>query len=90
MHDGEVVPDALRVLQSFVLDEDKTYNVDAPTLKDDHPSREKSEITFPKGTWIMYVRVISDTLWEKVKTGELTGWSIAGLARVTELRKTIV
>jgi hypothetical protein len=90
MHDNEVVPDAIRVLQSFVLDEDKTYSVEVSALDIDHEAREKSEISFPKGTWIMYARVISDTLWEKVKRGELKSWSIAGLARVRELRKMLM
>lgn len=35
-----------------------------------------------KGTWIMSVRVKSDDLWEKVKTGELTGFSIGATATV--------
>lgn len=88
-HEGEIVPDAIRVLQSYVLDEDKTFAVEVPALSDDHPVKEKTEITFPKGTWIMYARVISDTLWDKIKTGEFTGWSIAGLARVRELSKML-
>lgn len=89
MHDDEVVPDAIRVLQSFVLDEEKTYSVEVPALDQEHDMKEKSEISFPAGTWIMYARVISDTLWEKVKKGELKSWSIAGLARVRELRKKL-
>lgn len=89
MHDGEVVPDAIRVIQSFVLDEEKEFAVEVPALDNDHPVKNQTSIVFPKGTWIMYARVISDTLWEKVKNGEFTGWSIAGLARVTELRKLL-
>lgn len=90
MHDGEIVPDSIRVLQSFVLDDDKTYTVEVPALADDHEAKKTSEISFPKGTWIMYARVISDTLWDKVKNGELKSWSIAGLARVRELRKLLM
>lgn len=89
MHDDEVVPDAIRVLQSFILDEEKTYNVEVPALDPDHETKEESDITFPEGTWIMYARVISDTLWDRVKKGELNSWSIAGLARVRELRKKL-
>lgn len=89
MHDNEVVPDAIRVLQSFVLDEDKTYEVEVPALDSEHEMKEKTEISFPIGTWIMYARVISDTLWEKVKRGELKSWSIAGLARVKNLQKLL-
>jgi DNA adenine methylase len=34
-----------------------------------------------KGTWLLGVRVLGDELWEKVKSGELTGFSIGGSAR---------
>ncbi len=35
-----------------------------------------------KGTWLMTVRVVSDSIWNQVKRGELTGFSIGGLARI--------
>ncbi len=34
-----------------------------------------------KGTWLLGVRVLSDELWQQVKDGELTGFSIGGSAR---------
>lgn len=34
-----------------------------------------------RGTWMMAVRVIDDELWNQVKTGALTGFSIGGSAR---------
>lgn len=34
-----------------------------------------------RGTWLLAVRVLSDELWERVKSGELTGLSIGGTAR---------
>jgi len=90
MHDGEVVRNSIRPVQSFVLDEERTYTVDVPALDDEeHPSKSTETITLPKGTWILYARIISDTLWSKVKSGDYTGWSIAGLARVRELRKIL-
>jgi DNA adenine methylase len=33
-----------------------------------------------KGTWLLAVRIVSDDLWEKVKQGELRGFSIGGSA----------
>ena len=36
-----------------------------------------------QGTWLLAVRILSDALWEKVKTGELSGFSIGGSARRT-------
>lgn len=41
------------------------------------------EVTVPKGTWLMAVRVLSDELWQRVKAGEVTGFSIGGTARRT-------
>jgi DNA adenine methylase len=34
-----------------------------------------------KGTWLLGVRVLSDTLWKDVQEGRLTGFSIGGSAR---------
>ena len=34
-----------------------------------------------KGTWLLAVRILSDELWEQVKDGQLTGFSIGGSAR---------
>lgn len=31
-----------------------------------------------KGTWLFGARIVSNELWEKVKSGEFTGWSIGG------------
>lgn len=38
----------------------------------------------PQGTWILGVKVLSDEIWEKVKSGELRGFSIQGWAHVRE------
>jgi hypothetical protein len=46
-----------------------------------------SDRVIKKGTWLMKARVISDLLWDKIKSGELTGFSIGGLATVSELKK---
>jgi DNA adenine methylase len=39
------------------------------------------DLTVRKGTWLLAVRVLSDELWERVKSGDLTGFSIGGSAR---------
>lgn len=44
--------------------------------------------TVKSGTWLMGIRVKSDHLWQKVKTGELTGLSIGGFAERQELGPT--
>lgn len=35
-----------------------------------------------KGTWLMTVKVMDDALWKKVKSGQITGFSIGGNALV--------
>ena len=40
-----------------------------------------------KGTWIATVKVIDDAVWKKVKEGEYTGFSIAGLLPVEDLEE---
>jgi DNA adenine methylase len=37
--------------------------------------------TVKKGTWLLAVRVIDDELWDAVKAGKFTGFSIGGSAR---------
>lgn len=37
------------------------------------------------GTWMMTVRVKNDVLWTRIKTGQLGGFSIGGVARVQKL-----
>jgi hypothetical protein len=38
-----------------------------------------------KGAWVMVVRVMDEDVWGKVKSGELTGFSMAGYAQAEEL-----
>ena len=35
-----------------------------------------------KGTWLMTVKITSDNVWEDVKKGKLTGFSIGGTATI--------
>jgi DNA adenine methylase len=39
------------------------------------------EVAVRKGTWLLAVRILSEALWDQVKKGELTGFSIGGSAR---------
>jgi hypothetical protein len=38
-----------------------------------------------EGTWLMTVKVLDDDIWEAVKAGEITGFSIGGRATAEEL-----
>ena len=55
----------VKVLESFLAPTDFTVG----------------DITVRKGTWMLAVRVLSDELWDRVKNGDLTGFSIGGSAR---------
>lgn len=39
------------------------------------------DVPVRKGTWLLAVRILADELWEQVKDGQLTGFSIGGSAR---------
>jgi ribonuclease BN (tRNA processing enzyme) len=39
-----------------------------------------------KGTWMLGAHILDQKLWEAIKDGRLTGWSIEGTALVQELR----
>ena len=66
---GQGVP-----IESWTLKEPQTF-----TLPDGTESRE-----YPKGTWMLGVK-FSDEAWERVKDGELTGFSIYGEAQTIDL-----
>ncbi len=59
------VNDEVKVLESYLAPTDFTVG----------------DITVRKGTWMLAVRVLSDELWDRVKSGDLTGFSIGGSAR---------
>lgn len=87
MHQGEVIYDAARPIESWVLDRDMEFEVEVPAASEEHPSKELSTLTYPKGTWILYARIRDASLWKMFKSGELTGWSIGGVAAVQHLKQ---
>lgn len=89
MHKGETIYDAARPIQSWCLDRDMEFEVEVPAASGDHPAKELKTIAYPKGTWMLYARIRDDDLWLKFKEGELTGWSIGGVALVQHLKRLI-
>ena len=87
MHEGDVIYDAARPIQSWVLDRDMEFEVEVPAALEEHPSKELTTLTYPKGTWILYARIRDSSLWKMFKNGELTGWSIGGVAAVQQLKR---
>lgn len=61
------VSDRVSILLNWITLEDSTINGQPVT----------------KGTWLLGVRVKDDTLWAAVKSGEITGFSIGGVASRT-------
>lgn len=68
-----VIDDRIKILESYLAPCDFML--------------EEQKIT--KGTWLLGARVLDDQLWESVKKGELTGWSIGGDAVRTEVSTSI-
>lgn len=60
---SEIVTGKLKVLESYL----------SPA------AFELGEEKISKGTWLMAIRVVDDDLWEGVKKGDFTGFSIGGI-----------
>ncbi len=44
-----------------------------------------NDMLVPEGAWVMKVRVVDEETWQKIKRGEIRGFSIGGKARVRRL-----
>ncbi|OQP10640.1 MULTISPECIES: XkdF-like putative serine protease domain-containing protein [Geobacillus] len=51
---------------------------------------EINELTIPKGSWMMGVRVQDEDVWQAVKEGKLTGFSIMGVPKAALKSKEAV
>lgn len=60
----EIVTGKLKILESYLAPADFTVE----------------DETIAKGTWLMGIRVIDEDLWEGIKKGDFTGFSIGGQA----------
>lgn len=72
MHDM-FINEEVNILESFVAPTDMVI------------SSSSGPVTIRKNTWLMKVRILADELWNQVKLGDLTGFSIGALANVEEL-----
>jgi PBSX family phage portal protein len=88
MHSGKVLA-TLKPYESYVLDEDKTFKVDIGIADGEHPVKKITEITYPKGTWIMMSKIYDDGIWEGIKKGDYLGYSIGGMASVMEIKSLL-
>jgi len=47
----------------------------------DDPAKDKQQVfgmDYPKGTWMVSMKIDDDTIWQKVKEGKLNGFSVQG------------
>lgn len=73
-----------------------TYLVDARVIGEQHVFKAKAEVVESflapvdymmgeqkvlKGSWVMVVKVHDDELWQAIKNGEYTGFSIGGVGQ---------
>lgn len=56
----------LKLIENYQAPQDLTFTVGDET------------VVVKKGTWLMTVKVNDDEIWEKVKAGEITGFSVKG------------
>jgi len=59
----QMFPPTLKLLESWVLKADWTI----------------ADRTFAQGTWFLTTKVLDKELWKKIRSGEVTGYSIGGL-----------
>lgn len=64
MHETALTEKKVKILENYVAPCDLT--IDGQRVK--------------KGTWLLAARILDDKLWQAVKAGSLTGWSIEGSA----------
>jgi len=64
MHETTLSTDKIKILENYIAPVD--FILEGQTVR--------------KGTWLLAARILDDALWEQVKKGELTGWSIEGSA----------
>ncbi len=72
-------------MHKFFMNDDFTLLENFVTKGKTEIDTEGGKIKLTKGTWIISVRVNSDSVWAMVKNGEITGFSIGGTAEVHEL-----
>ena len=47
----------------------------------DDPEHDKQQVfgmEYPKGTWMVSMKIEDDAIWQKIKEGKLNGYSVQG------------
>lgn len=69
----QMVNNKVKILESYIAPTDLKIETPAGLVK------------IRKNTWLMKVRIVDTEIWNKVKSGDLTGFSIGALANVESL-----
>ena len=72
----QIINDKVNILESYVAP--VKMNIDTPA----------GAVKIKKGTWLMRVRIVDDVIWQDIKNGDLTGFSIGALASTTTLKES--
>lgn len=79
MHKGRVVNDKIRILESYIAP--VNFSVKKNTIGDDGDE----DVAIDKGSWVMIVKILDDDLWNDVKEGGFSGFSIGGTAKTAKV-----
>jgi hypothetical protein len=71
-----LIPADSYIFQSYITDEAK--GIAAP-----------KGINVPDGSWIVGVKVLNDSVWQNIKDGNIKGFSVEGIFKLTDLNTTI-
>lgn len=80
----EVVKMARRFMANLRLhqiDKQHDWEPDEGMVVESFIARE-GDSSFPAGAWVLGVKILKDETWEAIKNGEITSYSIAGLAEI--------
>lgn len=67
-----LVPDGVKILETFLAPVGYTIETGG------------GPVFIKAGTWLLATRIVDDVLWQKILSGELTGYSYSGLGRLVE------
>jgi len=73
MHKGDFIETA--VVENYIAPIDMTVK-----------NMQGESYNIKKGTWIMATKIYDDKIWQQVKSGELTGYSIGGVGYKEEIQ----
>jgi len=86
MHKEKRIENAIKVLQSYVTDKKMSFSIDVEPTAEEHLSRRRTKVTYPKDTWLLWARILHDGLWDDIKNGKFTGWSPEGWGKLEPLK----